>query len=201
MTLCRVEAWITRLAPRKQNMTGAVHAVTPRPGRRDSPRSRRVSSQHAAPTDGQNVIMYSDEFGRQAKKIEDWSNVVFIDETWLNANHTLLKTWTDNTAGSTSAVPMGKGEQIVICHAGTVKGFVPNILLVFKSQKTGDYHEVALVVSALLRMRNPTFTPQSGDSCLLRVSELGHLPCIYFMVRLYEARTNQGELLRNRTNT
>ncbi|GBP61466.1 hypothetical protein EVAR_34701_1 [Eumeta japonica] len=31
--------------------------------RRDSPRSERVSSQHATPTDGQNVIMYSDEFG------------------------------------------------------------------------------------------------------------------------------------------
>ncbi|GBP96774.1 hypothetical protein EVAR_92308_1 [Eumeta japonica] len=44
-------------------MTGAVHAGTPRAGRRDSPRSERISSQHAAPTDAQNVIMYSDEFG------------------------------------------------------------------------------------------------------------------------------------------
>ncbi|GBP03291.1 hypothetical protein EVAR_2696_1 [Eumeta japonica] len=51
-----------------KQMTGAVHAVTPRTGRRDSPRSRRVSSQHAAPTDGQNVIMYSDEFGRVAQQ-------------------------------------------------------------------------------------------------------------------------------------
>ncbi|GBP05375.1 hypothetical protein EVAR_76793_1 [Eumeta japonica] len=40
-----------------KQMTGAVRAGTPRAGRRDSP-------QHAAPTDGQNVIMYSDEFGR-----------------------------------------------------------------------------------------------------------------------------------------
>ncbi|GBP96298.1 hypothetical protein EVAR_7581_1 [Eumeta japonica] len=46
-----------------KQMTGAVHAETPRTSRRDSPRSRRVVSQHAAPTDGQNVVMYSDEFG------------------------------------------------------------------------------------------------------------------------------------------
>ncbi|GBP07924.1 hypothetical protein EVAR_78078_1 [Eumeta japonica] len=37
-------------------MTGAVHAGTPRAGRRDS-------SQLAAPTDGQDIIMCSDEFG------------------------------------------------------------------------------------------------------------------------------------------
>ncbi|GBP13849.1 hypothetical protein EVAR_8058_1 [Eumeta japonica] len=41
-------------------MTGAVHAGTPRAGRRDAP-------QHAAPTDGQDIIMCSDEFGRQLK--------------------------------------------------------------------------------------------------------------------------------------
>ncbi|GBP65812.1 hypothetical protein EVAR_52941_1 [Eumeta japonica] len=45
-------------------MTGAVPAGTPHAGRHDSPRSGRVSSQHAAPTDGQNVIMYIDEFRR-----------------------------------------------------------------------------------------------------------------------------------------
>ncbi|GBP23435.1 hypothetical protein EVAR_22294_1 [Eumeta japonica] len=35
--------------------------------------------------------------------------------------------------------------------------------------------KVALVISALLRMHNPPLHPQSGDSCLLRVSALGHL--------------------------
>lgn len=87
------------------------------------------------------VALYRCEFLRQAKKIEDWSNVVFTDETWLNANHTVSKTWTDNTASSSTAVPMGKGERIIICHAGTAKGFVQDAMLAFKSKKTGDYHE------------------------------------------------------------
>ncbi|CAH2097945.1 unnamed protein product [Euphydryas editha] len=81
------------------------------------------------------------DFLRKAKQIEDWSNVVFTDETWLNANHSISKSWTDDTAASTSAVPIGKGERLIICHAGTAKGFVADALLAFKSKKSGDYHE------------------------------------------------------------
>lgn len=81
------------------------------------------------------------EFLRQTKKIENWNNVVFLDETWLNANHTMGKTWTDDTKESCSKVPEGKGERLIICHAGTAKGFVPNSLLAFKSKKTNEYHE------------------------------------------------------------
>lgn len=81
------------------------------------------------------------DFLREAKTIQDWKNIVFTDETWLNANHTVSRSWTDDTAASTSAVPMGKGERLIICHAGTAKGFVQDALLAFKSHKSGDYHE------------------------------------------------------------
>lgn len=81
------------------------------------------------------------DFLREAKKIDNWDNVVFLDETWLNANHAVGRTWTDDTKESSSKVPEGKGERLIICHAGTAKGFVPNCLLAFKSKKTNEYHE------------------------------------------------------------
>ncbi|KAL0868290.1 hypothetical protein ABMA27_007820 [Loxostege sticticalis] len=81
-------------------------------------------------------------FLRQAKNINDWSKVVFLDETWLNANHTVGKCWTDDTAQSCTKVPEGKGERLIICHAGTAGGFVPNCLLAFnRVKKTTEYHE------------------------------------------------------------
>lgn len=80
-------------------------------------------------------------FLRKAKNIRDWSKVVFLDETWLNANHTVGKSWTDDTAQSCPKPPEGKGERLIICHAGTANGFVPNCLLAFKSKKTTEYHE------------------------------------------------------------
>lgn len=81
------------------------------------------------------------DFLRQIKNIENWDKVVYLDETWLNANHSVSKTWTDDTEKSCTKAPEGKGQRLIICHAGTAKGFVPNCLWAFKSVKTTDYHE------------------------------------------------------------
>ncbi|CAH2088626.1 unnamed protein product [Euphydryas editha] len=69
--------------------------------------------------------------------------MVFTNETWLNVNHTISKSWTDETAASTSSVPIGKGEHLIICHTGTTVtySFITDALLAFKSKKSGDYHE------------------------------------------------------------
>lgn len=66
-----------------------------------------------------NVAMGRCKFLNEAKNISDWSNAIFTDETWSNANHTVSKNWSDDT------------------H----KGFVPDALLTFKSKWTVDYHE------------------------------------------------------------
>ncbi|XP_026746645.1 uncharacterized protein LOC113507904 [Trichoplusia ni] len=82
------------------------------------------------------------EFLRKAKEIKDWSKVVFTNETCLNASHRVSKSSTDDNAASTTAVPVGKGEErLIICHAGTAKGFVDDALLAFKSKYTGDYRK------------------------------------------------------------
>ncbi|KAI5640202.1 DDE superfamily endonuclease domain-containing protein [Phthorimaea operculella] len=87
------------------------------------------------------ITLLRNGFLREAKKL-DLDNVVFLDETWLNANHTISSTWTDDSAQSTSKVPMGKGGRLVICHAGSAeKGFIQGNLLAFASKKTSDYHE------------------------------------------------------------
>lgn len=79
---------------------------------------------------------------KEAKNIDNWDNTVFIDETRLNPNHTLSRSWTNDTQASSSKVPMGKGTRLIICHAGCAKyGFVENGLLVFESKTTADYHE------------------------------------------------------------
>lgn len=47
------------------------------------------------------------DFLRKIKKIENWDNVVYLDETWLNANHTVSKTWTGDTAKFCIKAPEG----------------------------------------------------------------------------------------------
>lgn len=90
----------------------------------------------------QDIILQRISFLREMKSISNWDNVIFIDETWLNANHTISRTWTDDTEASCSKVPTGKGGRLIICHAGSAGGgFVENGLLAFHSKSTKEYHE------------------------------------------------------------
>ena len=36
--------------------------------------------------------------------------------------------------------PTGKGTRLIILHAGSMEGFVPNAGLVFQAKNDGDYH-------------------------------------------------------------
>lgn len=56
--------------------------------------------------------------------------IIFTDETYVHAKTFTLKK------------PISKGQRVIIVHAGSEAGFVPNALLMFKSgMKTGDYHD------------------------------------------------------------
>lgn len=67
--------------------------------------------------------------------------VVWLDETWVNAGHTRTKGWSDDTVKGSMPGPTGKGGRFIVLHAGTSHGFVGGALLLFKSKKTVDYHE------------------------------------------------------------
>jgi hypothetical protein len=69
--------------------------------------------------------------------------IVYLDETYINAGHTITKCWTDGSAQGLLA-PISKGRRLIIVHAGGEMGFVPNALLIFKSgckSKSSDYHD------------------------------------------------------------
>lgn len=70
--------------------------------------------------------------------------IIYLDETWLNANHTVSRCWYEKENPSTGKlqVPSGKGSRLIILHAGSANiGFIPNCLLSFVSKSTADYHE------------------------------------------------------------
>ncbi len=66
--------------------------------------------------------------------------IVYIDETYINSNHTKPHAWLDGTSQSLHA-PIGKGRRLIIINGLAETGFIPNALLMFKSgSKSGDYH-------------------------------------------------------------
>lgn len=67
--------------------------------------------------------------------------IVFLDETYIHAGHTMSNSWTDNSSKGLFK-NISKGSRLIIIHAGGDMGFIPNALLIFKSgTKSGDYHD------------------------------------------------------------
>ena len=66
---------------------------------------------------------------------------VYLDESYVNKNHSNDFTWYCDEDGPIVQKPTGKGERLIIIYAITKSGWVPNAKLTYKStRKTGDYH-------------------------------------------------------------
>lgn len=67
--------------------------------------------------------------------------VIYLDETYVNKNHSNDFTWYFGEDGPWIQKPTGNGERLIILNAITRNGWVPNAKTVFNSlRKTGDYH-------------------------------------------------------------
>lgn len=66
---------------------------------------------------------------------------VYLDETYVNKNHSNDFVWYFDDDGPWIQKPTGKGDRLIIINAITKGGWVPGAKLIFKSsRKTGDYH-------------------------------------------------------------
>jgi len=66
---------------------------------------------------------------------------VYLDESYINKNHSNDYIWYFGEDGPWVQKPTGKGERLIIMNAITIDGWVPEAKMVFKStKKTGDYH-------------------------------------------------------------
>ena len=66
---------------------------------------------------------------------------VYLDESYVNKNHSTDFVWYYDDDGPWIQKPTGKGERLIIMNAITKDGWVPGAKVTFKStRKTGDYH-------------------------------------------------------------
>jgi len=66
---------------------------------------------------------------------------VYLDESYVNKNHSNDFVWYFDDDGPWIQKPTGKGDRLIIINAITKDGWVPGSKLTFKSsRKTGDYH-------------------------------------------------------------
>jgi len=77
------------------------------------------------------------------RKNKDPRPIVYLDETWVNQNHSQSIAWQHETNMGGLKIPTGKGGHLMVVHAGCAKyGFIQNLKLVFRSNTSNstDYH-------------------------------------------------------------
>ncbi|XP_076653174.1 uncharacterized protein LOC143359248 isoform X2 [Halictus rubicundus] len=77
--------------------------------------------------------------------------IYYLGETWVTADNCRRRVWVDQSVTSREAEQRGllgnlestgKGKGIILAHIGSVEGFVPGSLLLFKTKKEkGDCHD------------------------------------------------------------
>lgn len=66
---------------------------------------------------------------------------VYLDESYVNVNHSTPRTWYFAEEGPWVQKPSGKGPRLILVHAITVEGWMEGAKLVFQAKRrTGDYH-------------------------------------------------------------
>ncbi len=73
--------------------------------------------------------------------MHNFEDILWLDETWVNAGHIVSKGWSDGTVAGSAKAPIGERWRLIVVHAGTSNLLLKNCLLVYWSKKTGDDHE------------------------------------------------------------
>lgn len=74
-------------------------------------------------------------------KSNQLQNEIYLDESYVNKNHSNDFIWYSGEDGPWVQKPTGKGERLIIINAISSAGWVNNAKLVFQAKrKTGDYH-------------------------------------------------------------
>ncbi len=101
---------------------------------------------HSALKEREYVVLARRQYLRQKKSNRNPDGTlkhpeVYLDETFINKNHTTQFTWFLEEEGPWVNKPSGKGPRMIIVHAITKDGWVDGAELIFEAKKrTGDYH-------------------------------------------------------------
>ncbi|CAH1987669.1 unnamed protein product [Acanthoscelides obtectus] len=76
---------------------------------------------------------------------EQKRNLIYLDETWYDTHDVVQYGWVDDSNKCILNAPCNRGKRIIILHAGSENGFIPNALLLsaknIKESCVTDYHE------------------------------------------------------------
>ena len=91
------------------------------------------------------IVDHRQDYLRKIKEYRDaYRDIIYLDETWFDTHDVVQYGWVDNSKKCRLSAPCSRGKRIIILHAGSKDGFIPNALLLSAKnikQSSADYHE------------------------------------------------------------
>lgn len=91
------------------------------------------------------IVGLRQEYLRKIKEYRQSNRcIIYLDETWFDTHDVVRYGWVDDTQKCCLNTPCSRGKRVIILHAGSEDGFVPNALLLSAkniAQSSADYHE------------------------------------------------------------
>ena len=88
------------------------------------------------------IQLRHDYLRRMRRNREEKRPEIYLDETWTNSHSAPERIWVDRDGCGGWRRPSGKGERLIIIHAGNATGWIPNAGKHFQSKKKSlDYHD------------------------------------------------------------
>ena len=90
------------------------------------------------------IIQQRHTYLRKVRKFRaEGRSLVYLDETWLNSHAAPERVWVDEADQSGGwRRPTGKGQRLIVLHAGSCEGWISGAELVFRSKKkSDDFHD------------------------------------------------------------
>jgi transposase len=91
------------------------------------------------------IVAMRSKYLREVREMRrDCYDIVYLDETWINAHHSNEREWQSSDGTTKRLVPSSKGQRLIIAHVGSSHhGLLNNTELIFVSKSTDnrDYHK------------------------------------------------------------
>jgi GT2 family glycosyltransferase len=102
---------------------------------------KRCGSRRKILIEGENIVNWRCAYLQKIRKFRETGKpILYLDETWVDANLTFRKCWKNKeVVGVTTNVNVSN--RLIVVHLGGSGGFAEGCELVYKASKaTGDYH-------------------------------------------------------------
>ncbi|XP_072400682.1 uncharacterized protein [Diabrotica undecimpunctata] len=142
------------------------------------------------------IVIQRQHYLRKIKEYRDDNrDIVYLDETWFDTHDVVQYGWMDDSKKCCLSTPCSRGKRIIILHAGTKSGFVPNAFLLSAKnikQSLADYHE-HMTAELFKKLATEQLLPNITTNSVIVMDNASYHSRLY--TKIPNTRSKKGDII------